>query len=223
MLTQNLFIPGQGLKSVCFGSHSLAASNTHLPHTWGVQKCLWWWLWGWSCSLGVHREWDGAAALQPLGVFSLAWHLSALFGVFLHRFSSFFKQTLSRSLFNAFNFFFVSSASPWGLYWTCFFTWRPLLVLTIWRWGFNLFWWPLSFRLLCQARAAHALGFSRPLCWCSGGSGWCTHSRFLIFHPSSAFFPPFFCFPGGVIVLMSTETSPVTPSVWHAWPWCRAH
>lgn len=26
-------------------------------------------------------------------------------------------------------------------------------------------------------------------------------------------FPPFFCFPGLVIVIMSTETSPVTPSV----------
>lgn len=117
--------------------------------------------------------------------------LSILF--FFLSFFFFSEQTLSRSLFNAFNFFLVSSNDPWGLYWTYFLTyvlWSPWLFEDG---EFNLLWRPLFFRLLslflpldspslCSAESTLLLQW---------GSGWCSHSRLLTCLFS--IFPPFLC------------------------------
>lgn len=164
------------------------------------------------------RHWDDIVIVMDFVQF-----LSILF--FFLSFFFFSEQTLSRSLFNAFNFFLVSSNDPWGLYWTYFLTyvlWSPWLFEDG---EFNLLWRPLFFRLLSLFLPLDSPSLSavqRALCCCSGGLGDVPILGFWLV--SSAFFP-LFCvrFPGGVIVLMSAGASPVTLSVWHAWPWWLAH
>lgn len=130
------------------------------------------------------RHWDGIVIVTDFVQFL---SILVFFSIFFLSFFFFFEQTLSRSLFNAFNFFLVSSNDPWGLYWTYFFTYVLWLPWLFEDGEFNLLRRPL-FSAFSPCSCPWILLSSLLLQW---GSGWCSHSRLLACLFS--IFPPFLC------------------------------